>query len=660
MKYGLLFVPLTILILCSSCAPSWSARLDFTDITAIQKEEGITNLPAENDYPGDDAVIIVNNTDVEMKFEKDGFYTYETVHVLKRLFRNIEKHSSVDLPVFEGEEMLNVVARTILPDQTVVPLKKEDFLMMSGMGGENIFYSDTKVIRFTFPSVKSGGYIEYKFMKKKARPFIADIWRLQEYVPTMVSRYNLVVPKIVMDLGVTWRYKPYNCTIEKPVFIKENEQSIFKGRHLYYWEKRDIPAFTPEPMMPPENNFISYVKFAPAEWSDWNDVSHWYFHLFYKQQLKLDDGIRRLAKELTAQCKNDDQRIAALFSYVKKLRYVSIALGDGGLRPNTPSEVVRRQYGDCKDKSILLHALLWSVEIEAHPVLLITADRGAFDPHFPNWNFNHMIVKAITRERNPYWLDGTLEFATPGELSWNCENINVLTIDNDGTGRVEMTPRSPHYNNVVSFQTDVNVNGTEDIRYDISVKYEGEHNMMMRTILDQKTEKELKEFCKNMIDGNFLTSAIDTCALIDADSSKKPLRLKFGFTSKRGLKQQSDLTFLQFDPFKGGGLSQLLILDKRKYPVMLRFPSTTRNQFTISLSNDTFKIRTTPEQIMDANDVFSFRSTVSDQVPRTLTISEVFGIKQAEIDTSHYQSAKQFLEGIRNKTSDSIVLVKKP
>lgn len=659
MKNIFVYVALTLLALLSACAPS-SVRLDLIPVADVQKQEGIAALPSEKDYPGDDAVIIVNNTDVEMKYEKGQFYTYETVHVLLRLFRNIEKHSSIDIPVFDGEEMLNIVARTILPDQTIIPLKKADFLMMSGMGGENIFYSDTKVVRFTFPSVTSGGYIEYKFIKKKAHPFISDVWRVQDYLPTMVSRYNLFVPKFVMEFGVTWRYKPYNCTVEKPVFVKENEQSIYAGRNLYYWEKRDIPAFTPEPMMPPENNFISYVKFAPAEWSDWNDVSRWYFYLFYKDQLLLESGIRKLAKELTAHCKNDDQRIAALFSYVKKLRYVAIALGDGGLRPNTPTEVVRRQYGDCKDKSMLLHALLWSVEIEAHPVLVITSDRGTFDPKFPNWNFNHMIVKAISRERNSYWLDGTLEFASPGELAWNCENINVLTIDNDGTGNVESTPRSPHYANVVSFQTDVNVNGTEDIRYDISVKYEGEHNMMMRTILDQKTEKELKEFCKNMIDGNFLTSSIDTCTLIDADSLGKPLRLKFGFSSKRGLKQQSDLTFLQFDPYKGGGLSQLLILDKRKYPVTLRFPSTTKNQYTITLPVNSYSIRTTPDPVIDANEVFSFRSTVANQVPGTLSISEVFGIKQAEIDTSQYQKAKQFLEAIRNKTSDSIILVKKP
>jgi hypothetical protein len=655
------FLPSVLLLFAAalmSCASTYSP-LKFDPIKSLSLQEKINIFPEAKQYPQDDAVIILSTTDTEMKFEREGIFTYETVHILKRLFRNVEKHSSVDIPVYEGEELLNVIARTIMPDSTTVLLKKEDFLMLTGVGGENIFYSDMKMVRFTFPSVMPGGFVEYKYIKKKARPFIADIWRAQDELPTMVSRYNLFVPKFVMDMGVTWRYKPYHFKIDKPVFVRENDSKYFEDRHLYFWEKRDIPAFIKEPMMTPESDLIAYMKFAPGDWGNWSNVSYWYHKLFYRPQLELTDSLRHLAAELTAGCKDDDQRIAALFSYVKKLRYVSIALGDGGLRPHRPDDVVRRQYGDCKDKSLLLHALLWCVSIEAHPVLVVTADHGTFDPNFPNWNFNHMIVKAVTDHDRSYWLDGTLEFARPGELAWNCENINVLTLDNDGSAAIETTPSSMHYDNVASFQTNVEVRRPDDVRYSVSVKYEGEHNLMMRTILSKMKEQELNDFCKNMLDANFITSTVDTCTIVNADSSKEPLRLSFSFSSKSGMKQQGDLWFLQYDPFRGGGLSQWFVPEKRLHPIMLRFPSMTKSQYVITFRDSSFRVRTQPEPLIEANDVFSLKNSVTISSPTTITINDIFGIKRSVVDTSQYLPAKQFLEMVRNKTSESLILTRK-
>ncbi|MBP6671733.1 MAG: DUF3857 domain-containing transglutaminase family protein [Bacteroidetes bacterium] len=641
-----------------SCAPL-PQSLTFDPLWSLRANEQLDVFPEAQQYPDADAVIILNNTVTEMKFEREGIFTYETVHLLQRLFRNVENHSSVDINVYEGEELLGVAARTILPDSTIIPLRKEDFFMMSGMGGENIFYSDMKVVRFTFPSVKPGGFVEYKYVKKKARPFIADIWKTQDELPTRVSRYSLFVPKFVMDIGNTWRYKPYHFTLEKPKFVRENESRYFSDRHLYFWEKKDIPAFIKEPMMPPVSDLIAYMKFAPGDWGNWSDVSRWYHRLFYRPQLELTDSLYRLAAAVTDGCTDDDQRVAVLFSYVKKLRYVSIALGDGGLRPHRPEDVVRRQYGDCKDKSILLHALLWCVKIEAHPVLVATADHGTFDPHFPNWNFNHMIIKAVTDHDRTYWLDGTLEFAQPGELSWNCENINVLSIDNDGSGTVERTPVSMHYNNVVSYQTEIDVRRADDVRYAVVVKYEGEHNLMIRTILSRLKGQELKEFCKNMLDANFINSTVDTIFVMNADSAKQPLKLYFGFTSKNGLKQQADLWFLQYDPFRSGGMTQRFAQEKRTHPLMLHFPSMTKNQYTIKFSDSTFHVRTKPEAIIDGNDVFSYRISAVDGPNRTFVISDVFGVKRSVVDTAQYLPAKQFLEMIRNKTSENLILTRK-
>lgn len=655
-----LFPFLSILIVTiglSSCAPPMTVAA-FEDLNSMQQHYAISKLPVAEEYPDADAVSIIDITNVEMKFDRYGVYTNETVHILKKLFKNIEKNSSVDIPIYEGEYLEGISARTISPDSTEIKLKNNDFLFLSGVGGENIFYADIKTVRFTFPSVKSGCYIEYKYLKRKLRPFVSDYWPIQNTIPTIVNQYNLIVPKIVMDLGVTWKYKPYNYKIDKPIFKTEHEQNFFQGKNLFYWEVRNVPPFEPEPYMPPQSQFIAYVKFALADWKEWNDVSRWYHQNYYKPQLILNDTVKNLAQLITKNCSNDDERIKALFKYVQKIRYIAISLGDGGIRPNTPSEIVRRQYGDCKDKSILLHALLWSLNIEAHPVLVMTADRGKVDPFFPNWNFNHMIIKAMTKERKAIWLDGTLEFAPEGDLAWNCENINVLTIDNDGTSAIEVTPQSPHYDNVISISTNVLMQKEDDLKFDVQLKYEGEQNLSFRSILSEKTNKELKEFCKEMIADNFLNSSIDTCGLLNVDSLNQPLRLTFKFSAKNGLKRQSDLYFLDVDPFKQSLAMKWISTDTRKYPISLLFPTTTRKQITVTFPDSSYALREEPKPFLESNENFTYRQIIANTQPNVMTISKVFGIKKAIIDTAQYRNTKEFFEKIKNKSEESIILVK--
>lgn len=658
MKFTLTSLVFSLGIFLVSCAPT-SSVIKFDDLQTLQHNYVIPAMPTSVDYPDADAVTILDITNVEMKFERYGLYTDESIHVLKKIFKNIEKHSSVDIPIYDGEYLEEITARTIFPDSTEIQLQKNDFLLLSGTGGNNIFYVDVKTIRFTFPSVKSDCYIEYKYRKKKLRPFVSDYWYIQNAIPTMVNQYNLIVPKILMDFGASWKYKPYNYSIDKPIFKTENEQNFFKGKNLYYWEVRNVPSFEPEPFMPPSSQYIAYVKFAPSDWKEWNDVTRWYHKIFYQPQLIINDTVKNLALLLTKDCRNDEERVESLFKYVQKIRYVAISLGDGGIRPNTPSEIIRRQYGDCKDKSILLHSMLWSLNIEAHPILVMTADRGLLDPFFPNWNFNHMIVKAVTKERKTIWLDGTLEYAKAGDLAWNCENINVATIDNDGSSKIEITPQSPHYENIVSISTNVMMTKDDALKFDVHLKYEGEQNLASRSQLSEKSNKELKEYCKEMIADNFLNSTIDTCSLVNVDSLDQPLRLLFTFSAKNGLKRQSDLYFLDVDPFKQSLAMKWISNETRKYPISLLYPTTTRKQITVTFPDSTYILREELKPFVESNENFTYRQIISNTLPNTLTISKVFGIKKAVIDTSHYKETKLFFEKIKNKSEESIILVRK-
>ena len=124
--------------------------------------------------------------------------------------------------------------------------------------------------------------------------------------------------------------------------------------------------------------------------------------------------VQKLADEITSGIQDSKAQAAALYHWVsQEIRYVAIFLGSGGVVPNPADHVIRNRYGDCKDKTTLLIALLAAKGIEASTAMINSGNAfkiprlGSVSP------FNHVIAYL------PQWdlyLDPTAEFAPFGVL----------------------------------------------------------------------------------------------------------------------------------------------------------------------------------------------------------------------------------------------------
>ena len=101
------------------------------------------------------------------------------------------------------------------------------------------------------------------------------------------------------------------------------------------------------------------------------------------------------------------QAAAALRLVQQQVRYVALAMGEGGYVPASADDVWRARYGDCKGKTALLLALLHGLGIEAVPAMVSTGLGDGLDERLPmiSW-FDHIIVRAEVDGRT-WWLDGT-------------------------------------------------------------------------------------------------------------------------------------------------------------------------------------------------------------------------------------------------------------
>lgn len=169
------------------------------------------------------------------------------------------------------------------------------------------------------------------------------------------------------------------------------------------FESHGLEAIDGEPSTPTDYLAGRVLQFS--EYQDWQGVAAWADSLFPK--LPPSPALKELAARLGRQNGASAQAEAALHWVQNEIRYFSVSIGENSHRPQAPDVVLKRRFGDCKDKSYLLISLLRELGITARPVLL-SADAPRVSAKLlptPTW-FNHVIVQ-ITLDGHDYYVDPT-------------------------------------------------------------------------------------------------------------------------------------------------------------------------------------------------------------------------------------------------------------
>ncbi|GIU82558.1 MAG: DUF3857 domain-containing protein [Acidobacteria bacterium] len=236
-----------------------------------------------------------------------------------------------------------------------------------------------------------GDVFGYTVTTEEVPLFYQDVWMFQDRLPTLFSSYSLTLPKGWKAISLTFNYP---SQIEPKV-----------NGTVYTWQLRNLPPIPPEPSSPSIRNLAPKiaVNYMPDDGSqavnkafaDWIDVSRWATSIF-EPQLIVDDAIASKAKELTANAQTEFEKIKAIAKYVQNLQYISIDIGvayGNGYKPRPSNLVLARGYGDCKDKSNLMRALLKAIKIDAYPVVIYSGDPTLVRKEWASpMVFNHCII----------------------------------------------------------------------------------------------------------------------------------------------------------------------------------------------------------------------------------------------------------------------------
>lgn len=245
------------------------------------------------------------------------------------------------------------------------------------------------------PQTRAGCIVEFGYRTRRlldaAVPEVFESLDIQREVPVLSTAIEIRVPE-----KQHFRVALKNSAA-KPAETSEND------RRVYRWTLAGLPAAEPLPGDPPRSLWTTWLGISSLR--SWDDFAAWYRRIT-KGVDAVDDTVRKTAAALTADAPTREAKIRRLFEFVSALRYVTVPIGVGAVRPHTPAQVLTNRYGDCKDKANLLVALLRLTGIDAEFALVNRNE--ATDVSFPSWQFNHAVCLVPGKDdAEDLWLDAT-------------------------------------------------------------------------------------------------------------------------------------------------------------------------------------------------------------------------------------------------------------
>lgn len=263
---------------------------------------------------------------------------------------------------------------------------------------ERAVYDGRMTAHMVIPDVREGDVIETLYSVIGANPALKGCfawWFILQWADPVVETRCTI--RAAADRKLT---------IRKRAAAPDPADTTSEGVRTLDWRVTDLASYVPDRGSPP-----SYVGFAAVHVADemsWADVAG-VFRDVYEPPAQLPGDLPAEVDAIAARETAPAKRLMEGLRLVQGvLRYHSVSVGEGGYRPRSLEQIWTTRYGDCKDGSVLLTAVLRRLGIDTVCALVNTAYGDDLQNAPPNpLSFNHCIVRARVDGRT-LWLDSTL------------------------------------------------------------------------------------------------------------------------------------------------------------------------------------------------------------------------------------------------------------
>lgn len=504
------------------------------DLQEIKKL--LEEAPKASAYPNAAKATLLDLADITVR--PDGSrrtITRQTIKVFN--IRGRDDEAEVKIPYNSAYETVKILkARTIKPDGTMIDVRPSE--IRQSRPSE---YDDAVVLSFSMPAVDNDCVIDYQYETVQKESMMPGQFWSQWYFqggfdPVMYTKLTVTVPK-----GLKLGQQLKNTDVKPMMKDTADGKSV-----VYTWEDRKVAPLETEPMMPDPVSVLPTLHLSTVP--SWQSIADWYWTLA-KDRMVADESIKARAIELTKDKKTPEEKAEAIFYYVQdKTRYVAIELGISAYQPRPALSVLTNQYGDCKDMTTLLVAMLREVGITAHPVLLEAGDKNKKNAELPSPGaFNHAICLAEIGGKK-YWLDATAQVCPWGVIPSADRGCDAFVI-REGKGTFETIPMGTPEDNrtdqkvALTLAKDGSASGT------VTLSGTGDVDMGLRSVLAYLPDNKLRPYLETQIAQKLAPNARVTGVNVsDFRDKEKPVTITMNVTFPNWAKESGDLLIFNARP----------------------------------------------------------------------------------------------------------------
>lgn len=321
---------------------------------------------------------------VDYRVETDGSYV-ETSDRVARLLSEQAVHAEGQLrvPYSSSLDTFEVLeARTIKANGQRVDVPKQSIFVQDGLISQSglTSFQDIKTTVIVFPQLEAGDSIQLRSRVTRKRASLPGVFSTTEVFSGDI-RYGDVA--ISVDAPATLGLQVENVGLQTAAPVVAN------GRRVQRW------TYANDTIERTEEDSVDQVMYRPRLLvSSLTD----YAALARASQARFDGkatvtpAIAAMSRQIVNDAKTPLEKAQRIHEWVERnVRYFAVVLDVGGYVPRPADEVLSSRFGDCKDHTVLLQALLAAQGIDSVPALLTT--EAIYDlPKVPVMStFNHVI-----------------------------------------------------------------------------------------------------------------------------------------------------------------------------------------------------------------------------------------------------------------------------
>lgn len=304
--------------------------------------------------------------------------------------------------------------------------------------GDATLYSDARVIYCKIIPISYPFTVVYDYEITRN-----NLYAFKAYSPYQSNNQSVESSSLnlINPLNIPLNIK----TLNLPADVKINDVNEVQS-----WSFSNLLPVMDEPLEPDFTELIPIIEIAPeviqydgyrGTADTWQNYGMWLSQLSEDRRTLSPATIATL-REMTSKAGSKKEKVRILYKYLQsRTHYISISLGIGGLQPHQASDVDELGYGDCKDLSNYMAAMLDAVGIPScYTVVKAGEGEYSFIRDQPGHQFNHAIV-CVPNGNDSIWLECTSQTAPFGYLGSFTDNRNVLIV----SGHTSALVRTPEY-----------------------------------------------------------------------------------------------------------------------------------------------------------------------------------------------------------------------